>query len=125
MFKIKFNLSIQTSNGIDDPRVDEAIVISLRAEIEEREKQIEQESSVIKPPDSPPNIVYNNSQPSSSTTAATTVAAQNSDQNQLSEASASAVNNGESEVAKETPRFKKSSLSSHGRNYRKRSHEED
>ena len=130
------NLSFQSSNGIEDASVHDAIVISLQAEIEEREKVIEQESAALQPEQ---NFTANTSEHTSTT-------AQISDQNQMPEAAAaeaSAVNNVvvtlstnvnnvvslstnvENEVSKETPKFKKSSLSSHGRNYRKRSHEED
>ena len=134
------NLSFQSSNGIeDDASVHDAIVISLQAEIEEREKVIEQESAALQPEKNPTTNTSDN----------TSATAQISDQNQMAEAAAvaaaaaSAVNNVvvtlstnvdnivslstnvENEVSKETPKFKKSSLSSHGRNYRKRSHEED
>ena len=126
------NLSFQSSNGIeDDASVHDAIVISLQAEIEEREKVIEQESAALQPEKNPTTNTSDN----------TSATAQISDQNQMAEAAAasaaaaaSTVNNVvvtmstnvENEVSsKETPKFKKSSLSSHGRNYRKRSHEED
>ena len=121
------NLSFQSSNGIeDDASVHDAIVISLQAEIEEREKVIEQESAALQPDKNPTTNTSDN----------TSATAQISDQNQMAEAAAvaaaaaSAVNNvvvtlSTNEVSKETPKFKKSSLSSHGRNYRKRSHEED
>ena len=87
---------------------------------------IEQESAALQPDKNPTTNTSDN----------TSATAQISDQNQMAEAAAvaaaaaSAVNNvvvtlSTNEVSKETPKFKKSSLSSHGRNYRKRSHEED
>ena len=83
---------------------------------------IEQDSAALQPDKNPTTNTSDN----------TSATAQISDQNQMAEAAAaaSAVNNvvvtlSTNEVSKETPKFKKSSLSSHGRNYRKRSHEED